>query len=397
MKHNFLTLMLSFLVGGGFLFFGHIDLAVAYSVTCTPQPDKCTTSFVCWNPDLCNPSNTNYDSCHGAVDLPELCFGPPWDQHCLPAKHVDAYCDNCGPGSINCDDIGGCHTIGTCGRDVTTCVAQPDKCTCTGITGYKKWTTCDISTGKEFGSEKIEGPVCSDVPNPRVCGVCNAETEAIATGAAPAADKRCYFSTSSTTPVKSGNKWVWTCRGAATNDSCSAPYVPVPTVTLTATPPSTSGARLKLNTPDSITLNNPQNITLNWNITNLASGSCGSDSKGCECILTGPGITSSPKMFNSGDVTSHQASVTIATYGTNGINSFKASCTKKDTTNSTGSAVATTYVNCNAYTKVGVCDVQCGRGHKTDGLIRTNCTNQETITTCQMPACPVSAEIREVK
>lgn len=251
--------------------------------------------------------------------------------------------------------------------------------------GTGTWSACQLSGGtyKQYMTgtpiwETVSGNSCTDVVAPvRTCGVCNATTVATATSISPT--NLCTSGTA-TVPAISGNQWIWRCNGegadTADDTNCSAPYIPAPTVDLSAT----SSTTLNLDSGSG-------NIDLTWTITNAAA-SCGA---GCTCTATSSpgfesswvGAKSSPNGNGTFSIITPSPRLTVTCTNPNG---------------GTGSDFVNIITQCTEQDTLGVCDKNCGVGHQACSRRNTNCTISSCVNPeCNLGDCPVSSEWREVK
>ncbi|MFZ2153668.1 MAG: hypothetical protein WAV16_00350 [Candidatus Moraniibacteriota bacterium] len=245
-------LIFSCLLALGGVFAPNVNNVSAYWQNCTTAPSVCKTAFVCYVAG-CNPTNINYDvytapSCTPYICTPPVCYpggcSPPncWMGSCWPGGCYGGWCSGggcsgggctaggygtCAPGTVNCDNYGGCHSAaGTCGYTATTCTPGATSCSCGGVAGYNNWTSCNAANGTQTGYNPYYHNNCWDAASTRGCGVCNSTTSVTNYATAPPANVRCAFGTG-TTPTLVGSTWTWTCNGTngGSAPTCTAPYI----------------------------------------------------------------------------------------------------------------------------------------------------------------------------
>lgn len=328
------------------IFFGGIFLGgvnVTNGAYVTGSAPVCT--HICYDPYTCsNPSQWDYD-----------------------AKKA------CPNNTINCDNkydcgsrtpIPGVSLYYVCGYD--SCTADTRVC---HYLDAVSWNSCvaGIQTSNRVW-DSVAGGSCSDDPASRTCGLCG-------TGAGVPSSNPVNLCAAGT-PVNLTHNvttWTWTCN-AASPINCSAPYVPSPTVTLSANP-----AAVNLNNGTATIA--PKQVNLTWGISNVATACNG----GCTCTASGawsgaksyPGTE--PVWVNSG---------ADPTYTLTCTNNYNGTGTRSTTVTST----------CTPHTYYDDCDVECDSGQRACHYIDNECHVGPCASVgCTMPPCPVSSQYKEVR
>lgn len=297
------------------------------------------------------------------------------------------------PECIRCNSNGGESPCSPVGRYVpnTGTICSTGCLRISGIVaGTGTWSVCQPSGGtyKQYMTgtpiwQTVSGSTCSDIVAPvRPCGACNPAAVSTPTSITPV--NRC-LSGGSTVPTILGNQWIWQCNGPAPDAlddaSCNAPYIPVPIITLNATPASFGN----LNNGSNAIV--PRNTNLDWSISNYAAA-CGAG--GCTCTLS---LAGTGNIATYDYLTKSEQDVLISTGGNH---NFTVTC---NNTNGGSGSVGPVNIpaSCSIVNWEDGCNVECGDGQNPTHTMQTNCSVTNSYPSCTMPPCPITSEWKEVR